>query len=189
MSRNSKIILGSIGGLLLITIIWFISAGNSMVRKNQAIEKLWSDVEASYQRRLDLYDAIVSTIKGSTEFEQNTLTNVIAARNAAHIPVDAKNLTPEAIQQFQNAQASYRSAINVVLEQYPQIQTTQQFRDFQENQAGTENRINKARTDFNTAVQDFNSTILTWPNSIVAGMKGLKRHGRSIARCYLQRYS
>jgi len=177
MNKNTKIILGVIAGVILITILWFINVGNKMISKDQELQKSWANVEAAYQRRLDLYDAIVSTIKGSADFEKTTLTQVIEARNAAHIPVDASKLTPEAIQQFQQAQAQFKSAINVVVEQYPQIQTTQQFKDFQENQAGTENRINKARNDFNDAVQDFNSYILRFPNSFVASSKGFKAKG------------
>jgi LemA protein len=175
--RNVLILVGI--GLLL----WFIFGGayNTMVTKQENTRQKWSLVESQYQRRNDLYNSIVKTIQGSANFERGTLKDVIEARaSATQVRVDPNNLSPEEIQRFQQAQQQYSSAMGrllVTVEQYPQLQTTQAFRDFQAQQEGTENRINKARNDFNDAVQDYNTTIKRFPRNVIAGMFGFNEKG------------
>jgi LemA protein len=175
-----RIVLILVGiGLLL----WFIFGGayNTMVTKQENTRQKWSLVESQYQRRNDLYNSIVKTIQGSANFERGTLKDVIEARaSATQVRVDPNNLSPEEIQRFQQAQQQYSSAMGrllVTVEQYPQLQTTQAFRDFQAQQEGTENRINKARNDFNDAVQDYNTTIKRFPRNVIAGMFGFNEKG------------
>jgi LemA protein len=123
----------------------------------------------------------VKVIEGSAEFERGTLKDVIEARSkASSITVDPSKLTPESIQQFQQAQDQLSSAFNrllVTVERYPTLQTTQQFRDFQTQIEGTENRINKARDDFNLSVQDYNTYIKKFPTNLLAGMFGFTEKG------------
>jgi LemA protein len=180
MKGGLRIVLILVGiGLLL----WFIFGGayNTMVTKQENTRQKWSQVETQYQRRNDLYSSVVSTIQGSANFERGTLKDVIEARaKATSIQVDPDELSPEQIQQFQQAQNQYNSAFSrllVTVEQYPQLQTTQAFRDFQAQQEGTENRINKARNDFNEAVQDYNTTIKRFPRNVIAGMFGFREKG------------
>lgn len=173
--------------LAIIALIAFIlystfkGAYNNMVTKGEDTKSKWSQVESQYQRRTDLYNSVVKVIEGSANFERNTLVDVIQARaNATAVNVDASKLTPESIQQFQQAQDQLSSAFNklmVVVERYPDLQTTQQFKDFQTQIEGTENRINKSRDDFNLSVQDYNTYIKKFPTNFIAGMFGFTEKG------------
>jgi LemA protein len=147
-----------------------------MVNLDENVKNKWNNVQSDYQRRSDLIPNLVSTVKGAANFEQTTLTQVIEARaKATSVNVNADNLTPEKIQQFQQAQGQLGGALSrllVVAEQYPQLQATQNFKDLQVQLEGTENRIKVSRNDFNSAVQDYNSTVRRFPNNIFAGMFG-----------------
>jgi LemA protein len=151
---------------------------NKMVSLDEAVKNKWGNVQSDYQRRADLIPNLVSTVKGAANFEQTTLTKVIEARaKATSVNVNPENLTPENIQKFQQAQGQLSGALGrllVVAEQYPQLQATQNFRDLQAQLEGTENRIKVSRNDFNTAVQDYNSTVRRFPNNLFAGMFGFR---------------
>jgi LemA protein len=173
-SRNLVIIILLVG----ILIIGGCGCGgyNKMVSLDENVKAKWSNVQSDYQRRSDLVPNLVSTVKGAANFEQTTLTKVIEARaKATSVNINADNLTPDKIQQFQQAQGQLGGALSrllVVAEQYPQLQATQSFRDLQAQLEGTENRIKVSRNDFNSAVQDYNSTIRRFPNNVFAGMFG-----------------
>ena len=149
---------------------------NKMVSLDENVKAKWSNVQSDYQRRADLVPNLVSTVKGAANFEQKTLTDVMEARaKATSVNINADNLTPEKIQQFQQALGQLGSALGRLLavsEAYPQLQATQSFRDLQAQLEGTENRIKVSRNDFNSAVQDYNSTIRRFPNNIFSGMFG-----------------
>lgn len=180
MKRN-LIIIGSVLLVLILGYSYFKGHYNTMITKTQQVESQWAGVETQYQRRMDLYGNVVSTIKGSAKFEQETLTQVIEARSkATSVQVDPTKLTPESLEQFQQAQGEMSSAFSkllVVMERYPELKTTQAFSDFQAQIEGTENRINKARNDFNQAVQDYNTYVKLFPNNILAGMFGFTEKG------------
>jgi LemA protein len=150
------------------------SSYNNLVRGDQGVKSSWSNVETNYQRRTDLYNSVVKTIQGSAAFEKSTLNEVIQARaNATRVQVNLDN--PQSLQQFEQAQNRLQGAFGrllAVAENYPDLKTTQAFRDFQTQIEGTENRINIARQDFNKAVQDYNLQVRTFPNNIFAGMFG-----------------
>lgn len=154
------------------------SGYNKMVNLDENVKAKWANVQSDYQRRADLVPNLVSTVKGAANFEQETLTKVIEARaKATSVNINADNLTPEKIEAFQKAQGELGGALSrllVVAEQYPQLQATQSFRDLQSQLEGTENRIKVSRNDFNTAVQDYNSTVRRFPNNIFAGMFSFK---------------
>lgn len=170
--------------LVLIVVVAFIlilggcgcNGYNSMVNLDENVKNKWNNVQSDYQRRADLIPNLVSTVKGAANFEQTTLTKVIEARaKATAVNINADNLTPEKVQQFQQAQSQLGGALNkllVVAEQYPQLQATQNFRDLQTQIEGTENRIKVSRNDFNLSVQDYNSVVRRFPNNIFAGMFG-----------------
>lgn len=154
---------------------------NTMVTMSEDISSKWAQVESQYQRRTDLYNSVVSVVEASAEFEKSTLKEVVEARSrATAVQVDANQLSPESIAEFQQAQDQLSSAFSrllLVMEQYPQLQTTAQFRDFQVQIEGTENRINKARDDFNTSVQNYNAYIRRFPNNLIAALFGFKTKG------------
>lgn len=143
------------------------------VALDENVKAKWSNVETQYQRRSDLIPNLVSTVKGEANFEQTTLENVIKARaSATQIKVDPDNLTPEKVQQFQQAQGELSQALGrllVVTENYPNLRANDAFRGLQAQLEGTENRIAVARKDYNDAVQEYNTTIRTFPNNFYAG--------------------
>jgi LemA protein len=151
---------------------------NSLVKLDEGVGNAWANVQSDYQRRADLIPNLVNTVKGEANFEKSTLTDVIAARaSATQIKIDPKDLTPEKLQQFQQAQGQISQALGrlmMVSEKYPELRANDAFRGLQAQLEGTENRIKVSRNDFNTAVKDYNITARTFPNNIFAGMFGFK---------------
>jgi LemA protein len=147
---------------------------NGMVPRSEAVDEQWSNVENSYQRRADLIPNLVNTVKGYADFESATLTAVIEARSkATSIQVDPKDLTPESMQKFQDAQAGLSGALSrlmVVVEQYPNLKANQNFLDLQAQLEGTENRISTERRKFNETARGYNTFIRMFPKNIWAGL-------------------
>jgi LemA protein len=169
--------------LVIGLVIYWLFAGtyNSLVRQEESVQEQWAQVETQYQRRADLIPNLVNTVRGYADFERETLTEVIEARaQATSVNVNAENLSPEAIQQFQQAQQGISSALSrlmVVVERYPDLKASQQFQQLQVQLEGTENRIAVARRNFNQAVQDYNSNLRQFPTNMIAGMYGFERKG------------
>lgn len=161
------------GGLIFIIISWVIGIKNTALTYNQATEKEWGNVQTAYQRRNDLIGNLVNTVKGAADFEKSTLTAVIEARaKATSINIDPKNITPEQLAQFNQAQSGVSSSLSrllVTVEQYPDLKTNQNFMKLQDELTSTENQILTARTRFNESVQDYNGYILKIPNSFFLG--------------------
>ena len=154
---------------------------NSMVKLDENVKGKWGAVQSQYQRRTDLIPNLVATVKGAANFEKSTLTDVIEARaKATSVQVDPTKLTPESIQQFQAAQGQLSQALGrlmVITENYPALKSNENFLGLQAQLEGTENRINVARLDFNTAVQDYNSKIRSFPANLTAKMFGFAEKG------------
>jgi LemA protein len=149
---------------------------NTMVSKDENVKAKWANVQSDYQRRADLIPNLVNTVKGAANFEQETLTRVIEARaKATQTTINPGDLTAENLQRFQQAQGELSGALSrllVTVERYPELKANQNFLNLQTQLEGTENRIKVSRNDFNTAVQDYNGTVRTFPNVIYAGMLG-----------------
>jgi LemA protein len=166
--------------LIIIVIVLVLLGGcsitgyNSLVKYDQAVKDKWGNVETNYQRRTDLYNSVIKVVEGSANFEKSTLKDVIAARSkATSITVNVND--SQSMQQYLAAQNQLQGSFSKLLavaEAYPNITTTQQFKDFQTQIEGTENRINIARQDYNQAVNDYNLKVKTFPNSLFAGMFG-----------------
>lgn len=143
------------------------------VALDENVKAKFANVQSEYQRRSDLIPNLVSTVKGEANFESTTLENVIKARaSATQMRVDPDNLTPEKVQQFEQAQGQLSQALGrllVVTENYPSLRANDAFRGLQVQLEGTENRIKVARNDYNQAVQEYNTTIRTFPNNFYAG--------------------
>ena len=178
MKSRNLIILAIVGFIVLLVGCGGCNGYNSMVKLDENVKAKWANVQSDYQRRSDLIPNLVSTVKGAANFEQETLTKVVEARaKATSVQVDPTNLTPEKIAEFQQAQAGVSSALSrllAVVENYPDLKATKNFQDLQAQLEGTENRIKVSRNDFNTSVQDYNSTVRKFPNNIFAGMFGFK---------------
>ena len=173
------------GGLLVILIIaailvvWGVKTNNRMVTAEENVSKAWGNVENAYQRRADLIPNLVETVKGVAEYEKSTLEAVIEARaKASQTTLDASDLTEENMAAFQAAQDNLSQSLGrlmVVVERYPELQATQNFRELQAQLEGTENRIAVERNKFNEAVQPYNSMIRKFPASIVAKIAGFDK--------------
>lgn len=151
---------------------------NGLVTQDESVSNAWNKVQSDYQRRADLIPNLVNTVKGEANFEKTTLENVIAARaSATQMKVDAKDLTPEKLQQFQASQGQLSQALGrllVVSENYPNLRANEAFRGLQAQLEGTENRIKVSRNDFNDAVQAYNIKVRRFPMNILSGMFGFK---------------
>jgi LemA protein len=187
------IILGVIGAIFVIWLcVWLYgqSLNNSIVAKDEAVKAKWGDVQSQYQRRSDLIPNLVATVKGVANFEKSTLVEVTDARaRATSIQVDPTKLDPATIQKYQAAQGQLSTALGrlmVASERYPDLKANQNFSDLQASLEGTENRINVARMDFNASVQDYNTTIRSFPYSIVAGSHGYTAKGSFTAEAGAQ---
>jgi LemA protein len=176
---NKKIWIGL--GVLALVIFWGIGSRNSMATSDQEVKASWANVESAYQRRSDLIPNLVKTVQGVANFEKSTLTAVIEARaSATQMKLDAKDLSPENMQKYQAAQSSLGGALSrlmVVAENYPQLRATENFSELQAQLEGTENRIKEERDRFNGAVKNYNSLIVTFPNSLIASFSGFAEKG------------
>ena len=162
-------------GLIAVVVAFlFSSCGyNKMVEMDEQVTSQWAQVENVYQRRADLIPNLVNTVKGYAAHERETLEGVIEARSkATSINIDPKNMTPETIQQFNQAQEGLSSALSrlmVVVESYPDLKANQNFLDLQAQLEGTENRITVERQKFNQTTQTYNAYIRKFPQVIYAG--------------------
>ncbi len=175
---TKNIVLIVIVGLVLILGFKGCSGYNGLVVADEGVSNAWNKVQSDYQRRSDLIPNLVNTVKGEANFEQGTLTKVIEARaSATQMKVDAKDLTPEKLQQFQASQGQLSQALGrllVVSENYPNLRANDAFRGLQAQLEGTENRIKVARNDFNDAVLTYNVKVRSFPMNIFSGMFGFK---------------
>jgi LemA protein len=151
---------------------------NGLNASKQEVNAKWADVQNQYQRRADLIDNLVATVKGAAQHEQSTLTGVIEARaKATQITVNADDLTPEKLQQYQAAQGQLGAALGrlmAVSEAYPDLKANQNFLALQNQIEGTENRIATSRKYFNDAVLVYNTKVTNFPTSLVANSMGFK---------------
>ena len=146
---------------------------------NEGVSGQWKQVEVAYQARMDKTKNLLEIVKGAANFEKSTLQAVMEARSkATSIQINADNLTPEKLAEFQKAQAGFGSSLGrlmAVAENYPQLQAVQSFRDFQAQYEGMENRISVERRKFNEVVQAYNTYIRRFPNNLLSGMFGFDK--------------
>ena len=165
--------------VIVILVAWAISAYNGLVVKDEACSKQWSKVESQYQRRMDLIPNLVNTVKGYASHEEATLLKVIEARNqASQVKIDAENMTQEQLNNFQQSQENLSSAIrglNIVVEKYPDLKANQNFLELQSQLEGTENRIAVERQRYSDVVNEYNTSVRRFPNSLFASMFGFDK--------------
>lgn len=171
-TSNRKLIRWMVlGGIALVVIIWYFSTYNTMVGAEEETIEAWAQVENVYQRRADLIPNLVATVQAAADFEQQVLTEVTQARTQALASnVDPTNLSPTALRQFEQNQATLGSSLSrlmAVAEDYPQITATENFRDLQSQLEGTENRISVERRRFNQAVQAYNAKARKFPYNLL----------------------
>ena len=174
--------LGCLGVLVLVVLVALVVGGllmgkyNELVSLSQGVDSQWAQVENVYQRRADLVPNLVATVKGAANFEKSTLQAVVDARSRVG-QINMGNLpdNPQAFARFQQAQEGLSGALSrllVVVERYPDLKATQNFRDLQVQLEGTENRIAVERMRYNERAQAYNTARLKFPTNLVAGMMG-----------------
>lgn len=152
---------------------------NSLVQMDENVNQAWSQVENQYQRRADLIPNLVKTVQGYADFEKSVLTEVTEMRSrVGQIKLSPEDLTDEAkFKKFQEAQDQLSGALSrllVVAENYPQLKANENFLTLQAQLEGTENRIAVERKKFNEAVQEYNTSIRSFPRLITAKIFGFK---------------
>ena len=181
-----KTLAAKCGGLLVACAMVFGLTGcgsyNRLVTLEQNVNKKWADVQSVYQRRADLIPNLVNTVSGAANFEKSTLTEVTNARaSVGQVKIDPSKAPTDAAQleQFQQAQGQLSNALSrllVVSENYPQLRATEGFQTLQAQLEGTENRISVERSNFNAAVQDYNTAMQRFPTNMLNKMFGFKEH-------------
>ena len=165
--------------LALLASAWFTSGCgyNEVIDRDEQVKAQWAEVQNQYKRRADLVPNLVKVVQGAANFEKDTLQKVVEARsNVAGIKVDSSIIDdPERLAKFEAAQNKLSGALSrllVVTENYPDLKATGAFRDLQAQLEGTENRIAVARGRYIESVAEYNKTILRFPTSIGASMRG-----------------
>ncbi len=165
--------------IIAIAGFWFANVNNKLVKLEENVTSQWANVESSYQRRADLIPNIVNTAKGYAEFEQETLTRVIEARSkATSVTIDPSNITPNQLEQFQQAQSGLTSALSRLLatfERYPDLKANENFKELINELERTENRINVERNRFNDQARILNTEVRQFPTTIAASILGFER--------------
>ncbi|HMR47074.1 MAG TPA: LemA family protein [Bacteroidia bacterium] len=162
-------IIGIVGGILLLLIVFFISVFNELTKERVLVQEAWSGIGAFLQQRLDAIPNLVEIVKGYAGHENKTLTDVIRARNES-----ISALTPEAqVEAAKNLSAAMLN-FKALAENYPDLKANQNFIRLQEQLADLEEKINQNRRYYNGTVREYNQSIAVFPKNIVAGMFGFK---------------
>lgn len=172
MRKAWWIVLGVFGVLVVAALMVFgsyVSARNQMVAKDQAVKAAWSEVDVQMQRRADLIPNLVQTVKGFTK-EESTVFGDIANARAGMLNAQGTQAKIAANNQLDGA----IGRLLLLTENYPQLRSSDQFMRLQDELAGTENRISVARKRYNDAIQDYNTFVRQFPNSVWAGIAGFQ---------------
>lgn len=170
------IILGALVVFGIFIAMWGIGVNNEIIEKEGVALAQWANVESSYQRRADLIPNLVSTVKGYADHEKSTFESVVEARSKAmSVTINANDLTPEKMAQFQQAQQGLSGALSKLMllrEDYPDLKADTSFLELQSQLEGTENRINVERNKFNGLAGAYNIFIAKFPTNQVANYMG-----------------
>ena len=166
--------------LAIVVIVGFLGCNgyNGLVKQDESVKKACNNVQTEYQNRNDLVGNLVNTVKGAANFEQKTLTDVIAARaKATSVNINADNLTTEKIAEFQAAQGQLSGSLSRLLatvEAYPTLRATENFTKLQGQLEGIENGIKNSRKIFNDEINTYNTKVRSFPMNILGGLFGFK---------------
>ena len=171
---------GVLIAIAIIVIVGFLGCNgyNGLVKQDESVKKAWNNVQTEYQNRSDLVGNLVNTVKGAANFEQKTLTDVIAARSkATSVNINADNLTPVKIAEFQAAQGQLSGSLSRLLatvEAYPTLRATENFTKLQGQLEGIENGIKNSRKVFNDEINTYNTKVRSFPMNILGGLFGFR---------------
>lgn len=168
--KKSSIILISVIAIIAIIVIFLVGSYNGLVNKSEAVDTNLSNLDVMLQRRADLIPNLVSTVKGYTSHETEIIDSITDART--------KLMNANSVEEKSNANNELTSSLNalmVVVENYPDLKSSQNFIQLSDELSGTENRIAVARKDYNDAVKEYNLKVKTFPGNIMAGMFGFEQ--------------
>lgn len=168
--KKSNIILISVIAIIVIIAIFLVGSYNRLVSKSEAVDTSFSNLDVMLERRADLIPNLVSTVKGYTMHETEIINSITDART--------KLMNANSVEEKSNANNELTSSLNalmVVVENYPDLKSSQNFIQLSDELSGTENRIAVARKDYNDAVRDYNLKVKTFPGNILAGMFGFEQ--------------
>ena len=157
-------------GVVLIAILWTVSAYNRLVTASESVPAAWSQVETVLQRRYDLIPNLVNTVKGYAKHEKELLTEVTKLRSQWGAAKSRSEKVAAA-----NGMESALGRLMVVVERYPQLRANQNFLRLQDELAGTENRISVERMRYNATVRAYNVVVRRFPTNVLAGMFGFEK--------------
>ena len=164
--------------VLALLTIFIIVTRNGFVQKEENVSKTWSNVQNDYQRRLDLIPNLVNAVKASADYEKNTLVKVIEERaKRSSVNVVGNSPTYEEYKKIEAANGDLVNSANqliAVIEKYPDLKTANSFVRLQDQLVGTERRIKFSRNDFNKAIQEYNTSVRSFPSSLVASIFSFK---------------
>ena len=163
-------IIGIIAAIAIVLVGFYVGVHNSIVKLETIVDEKGSGIKTQLQRRADLVPNLVNTVQGYTDHEQTVIDSITEARKSIAGASTIKEMSA-ANDQLNAALQS----LNVVVENYPDLKSSQNFINLQDELAGTENRIATARKDYNEAVKEYNTKISTIPASIIAGMMGKQK--------------
>ena len=172
MKKKGLLIILAIVAIIIIIIGAVVGSYNNLVDEREEVETSWSQISVYLQRRADLIPNLVNTVKGYTEYEQNTLTNVTNARNA----FNNANSVNEKIDAAAQLDSALNIWVNAVTEAYPDLKANEQFKSLTDELSGTENRIATARKDYNEDAREFNSEIKKFPTNLLANLFGFEAY-------------
>ncbi len=163
-------------GILVIVLIYTGVTYNGLVKRDENVHLTWGNLQNAYQRRLDLIPNLTIVVKGSSDYERQTLQELADARaNAQKVIVSTSGGEVNNYQRQEQAQAAMVMSINkiiAIVEKYPDLQSTKSYANFQVQLVGTERRIKVARDDFNASVASYNKMVRGFPSDIPAGLFG-----------------
>ena len=182
MKNKGCLSAGTLGIALLVILglllVWGVPKYNNLVKQEQNVNTKWSNVETVYQKRANLIPNLERTVKSYAQFEQETLTGVVEARSkATSVTIDPTNMTEADMAKFQAAQGELSGALSrlmAVVEQYPNLKADQQYTNFQREYTAIENSIRAETVTYNGSVQEYNTTIKSFPTNIFANFANCK---------------
>ncbi len=163
-------------GVVLIAFLWIRGSYNGLVNQDETLSNAWNNVEVAYQNRADKIAEVAEAVSAEAKFEKSTLTEITNARaSAGQVKLTSDQLTPENLSKFESAQQSAFSRMMIVLERYPDLKATKGYENLQFEISEAENMIRTARSDFNTAVKQYNLSVRQFPSNIFAGIFGFEK--------------
>jgi LemA protein len=163
-------------GVVLIAFLWIRGSYNGLINQDETLSNAWNNVEVAYQNRADKIAEVAEAVSAEAKFEKSTLTEITNARaSAGQVKLTSDQLTPENLNKFESAQQSSFSRMMIVLERYPDLKATKGYENLQFEISESENMIRTARSDFNSAVKQYNLSVRKFPSNIFAGIFGFEK--------------